>query len=507
MPEEAQVVLEVRALVKDFPGTRALDGVDLQVRRGEIHALLGENGAGKSTLIKAVAGAHRPTGGAILIEGREVTIGSPQEAQALGIAVVHQHSNLVPHLSVRENLMLGERLPRRIGPLIDWSAVDRRAAELLGRVGLDIDLHALVRALRPDEIALLAIAKAIASKAKLIILDEPTSALLPDEVAVLFRHMRRLAAEGNAFLYVSHRLTEVFEIADRVTVLRDGRRVGTWDRAGMSRPAIVEAIVGGNRALAEERGERQPLLGDVVLSAEGVAGGRLRDLSFALRSGEILGFAGLPGSGAEEALDLLFARQAMLQGTIKLAGRRVCFRSPRDAMKAGLALLPKDRLTESLLPGHSLRENISLPNLGRFISDPVLRFIRRGRERREAEEIARRLAVKSPTIETPIDALSGGNQQKAMLGRWLATGARVYLLNAPTAAVDVGAKAEIYGLIRRIAADGAGVIFTSPEVEEFPRVCDRVLVFNDGRIVGELAGRAASETRIMNLAVGGGDER
>ena len=503
---EAMPVLSVRGLVKEFPGTRALAGVDLDVRRGEIHALLGENGAGKSTLIKAICGVHMPTAGSILLDGHEVWPASPQQAQALGIAAVHQHSNLVPGLSVRENLLLGERLPRRFGGFIDWPAVDRRAAGLLGRVGLRIIPSVSVSDLRPDQVAMVSIAKAIVSDAKIIILDEPTSALLPHEVAVLFGHMRRLASEGHAFLYVSHRLTEVFEIADRVTVLRDGRVAGTWTRARMSRRAVVQAIVGGNPALSEESASPPPVLRDIVLAASDFGGGRVTSLSMELRGGEILGFAGLPGSGAEEALDLLYGRQRQERGSLSLDGKSQRFASPREAKRAGLALLPKDRIGESLLPMMSVRENISIPNLDGFISDPVLRFVRRGRERSAAVETARRLNVKAASIEAPIETLSGGNQQKAMLGRWVASGARVYLLSSPTAAVDVGAKAEIYELIRGIAADGGAVIFTSTEIEEFPRVCHRVLVFRDGVVVGELIGRDATENRIMQLAAGGADE-
>ena len=498
-----ELVLEVKALVKEFPGTRALAGVDLDVRKGEIHALLGANGAGKSTLIKAVVGAIAPTSGAIAVDGREVTIASPQDALAKGIVAVHQHSNLVPQLSVRENLFLGEKPPLRWSGLINWPALDRRARDLLARIGLDLDPRALISALRPDQVALVSIAKAIGSHAKLIILDEPTSALLPNEVAALFTHMRRLAKEGHAFLYVSHRLTEVFEIADRVTVLRDGRRAGTWERADMSPRRIIEAIVGGNRALIDEAPRAGPAFGAIRLAAKDLAGGRVADLSFAVRAGEILGFAGLPGSGAEEAMDLLYGRERVEGGTLALAGKSVTFRNPRAAKKAGIALLPKDRIKESLLPGQSVRANIALPNLDNFISDPVLRFILRGRERRATSEVAQRLNVKTRSIEAPIDSLSGGNQQKAMLGRWMASGASVYLLNSPTAAVDVGAKAEIYDLIRAIAADGAAVIFTSTEVEEFPLVCHRVLVFCNGRVAGELVGGEASEQRIMHLAVGG----
>ncbi|MGD0189022.1 MAG: ATP-binding cassette domain-containing protein, partial [Roseiarcus sp.] len=251
-PGASEIVLEVKGLVKEFPGTRALDGVDLRIRRGEIHALLGENGAGKSTLIRAVCGASRPTAGSILVDGRMVTFNSPQEARALGIAVVHQHFNLVPQLSVRENLALADSLPRRGGIFVDWNAMEHRAKKLLDRVGLRIDPKIEVSKLRPDESAMVAIAKAIGSDAKIIILDEPTSALLPAEVSILFGHMRRLASEGHSFLYVSHRLTEVFDIADRVTVLRDGRRVGTWTRAAMSRKTIIEAIVGGAKAWVDE---------------------------------------------------------------------------------------------------------------------------------------------------------------------------------------------------------------------------------------------------------------
>src|ERR1700722_7457142 len=307
-PIDPKIVLEVKGLVKEFPGTRALDGVDLQIRQGEVHALLGENGAGKSTLIRAICGASQPTAGTIFVDGAAVSLKSPQQALALGIAVVHQHFNLVPQLSVGENLVLAESLPRRAGLFVDWGAVERRARKLLERVGLKIDPKIEVSKLRPDENAMVAIAKAIGSDAKIIILDEPTSALLPDEVSILFAHMRRLAAEGHAFVYVSHRLTEVFEIAHRVTVLRDGRRAGTWARAEMSVKQVIQAIVGGDKAWSDEIVGQDSATGAVVLAAEGIAGGRVTDFSFAVRAGEILGIAGLPGSGAEEGLDLVVGR-------------------------------------------------------------------------------------------------------------------------------------------------------------------------------------------------------
>ena len=504
---DSEIVLEVKGLAKEYPGTRALDGVDLQIRRGEIHALLGENGAGKSTLIQLICGASRPTEGQIFFEGRPVELNSPQQAQDLGVAVVHQHFNLVPKLSVAENLFLSQTLPRRFGLFVNWTVIERRAAKLLDRVGLKIDPWTEVSGLRPDENAMVAIAKAIGSGARIIILDEPTSALLPAEVSILFGHMRRLASEGHSFLYVSHRLAEVFEIADCVTVLRDGRRAGAWTREQMSRKTIIKAIVGGDKPWIDDAAAGRANHGEPVFVASALAGGRVRALSFELRSGEILGFAGLPGSGAEEALDLLFARSAASGGQLTAYGKPLTLRSPRDAKKAAIALVPKNRHAESLLSGASVRENISLPNLDRFVTDPVIRFIRRSKERAEGTEIATRLAIKMSSIEASIDSLSGGNQQKAILGRWLASGAKIFMLNSPTAAVDIGAKADIYKLIREIAASGAGVIFTSTEVEEFLRVCHRVIVFRDGVVVGELTGANATEANIMHLAVGGEDER
>jgi ABC-type sugar transport system ATPase subunit len=499
----AAPLLEVRGIVKDFPGQRALDHVSLTVRRGEIHALLGENGAGKSTLIKVVTGVYQPDAGEILVEGRSVRFASPHDAQAAGIAVVHQHGNLVPSMSVQENLLLGEPLPRRMGLLVNWSVVRARARQLLERVGLSVAPSAPVASLRPDEVAMVSIAKAIATNARLIILDEPTTALLPREVDILFGHMRRLAAEGHGFVYVSHRLAEVFDIADGATVLRDGRRVWSCtDRAGLDRDHVVAAIVGKEAASGADEARVRLEQGSVALEVEGLTSAHVHDVSFTLRAGEILGLAGLPGSGAEETLDLLYGRTAPTAGSIRVQGTTVRFASPRDAVAAGLALVPKNRLAEAALTGFSVRENVSLPSLVRLISDPVLRLVRRGAERRLVVEVVERLNVKTTGIEAKIDSLSGGNQQKAILARWLGSGARVYLLNSPTAAVDVGAKAEIYRLLNEIADAGAAVLFTSTEVEEFPRLCDRVIVFCEGAVAGVLTGNQITEAEILRLAAG-----
>jgi len=498
----AEFAIECRNVVKEFPGTRALDGVDLQVRHGEIHALLGQNGAGKSTLIRAFAGADPPTSGAIFVEGAEVRIGTPQMAQSFGVAVVHQHFNLAADLSVRENLFLGHSFPRRWNGLVDWRSLTEKAQALLDRLGLKIDPCANVADLRPDELAMIAIARAVATDAKVIILDEPTAALLPDEVAVLFAHIRRLAAEGHAFLYVSHRLSEVFEIANRITVLRDGRRIGTWPLAETTRAAVIAAIVGSNRAEVDEMRPSEASHGAVVLSVTNAASEGVRNLTFALREGEVVGFAGLPGSGAEEAVAMIYGRQPLRSGDFELDGKARSFRSVRDAKAAGLALIPGDRHGEAMLGGLTVRENIALPVFERFITDPVLRLMREPQERRHAEQIVSTLSIKTPSVDTSIDNLSGGNQQKAILGRWLGAGSRIFLMMAPTAAVDIGAKAEIYRLIHKLAEDGAAILFTSPEVEEYRRVCNRVLVFHGGEVVQELSGEEATETRIMEIAAG-----
>ena len=507
MPDEggAAPLLEVREISKDFPGQRALDNVSMTLRRGEIHALLGENGAGKSTLNKIITGVYHANGGQVLVDGRVIHFNHAHAAQAAGIAVVHQHGNLVPSLTVQENLMLGERLPCRAGVFIHWGAVRERAARLLRRVGLSISPTTLVSALRPDEVAMVSIAKAIATDAKIIILDEPTTALLPGEVATLFAQMRRLASEGHGFLYVSHRLSEVFDIADRATVLRDGKRVWSCDdRSGLRRDDVVSAIVGKERELATvvDTAPLSHALGAELLAVTELSSARVNKVSFTLKAGEIVGLAGLPGSGAEETLDLIYGRDAQSGGTIAVSGVIARFSSPRAAVAAGLALVPKERLAEAAMPGFSVRENVSLPSLARFVTDPILRLIKRGKERTLVQDVVARLNVKTVSLEAKIDSLSGGNQQKAILARWLGTNAKVYLLNSPTAAVDVGAKAEIYRLLKDLAANGAAVLFTSTEVEEFPRLCSRVLVFRGGSVVAELHGIATTEAQILRLAAG-----
>ncbi len=499
---DEDAVLQIRGMRKEFPGTLALDDVFLSVRRGEIHALLGENGAGKSTLIKCVCGAYSATAGDVLVEGRPVSFSTPRGAAEAGIAVVHQHYNLVANLSVAENLWLGEPLPRRFGGLVDWPALHARARDVIAKVGLDIPTDANIADLRPDQLAMISIAKAISGDARIIILDEPTNALLPHEVERLFEQMRNLAARGHSFLYVSHRLAEVFEIADRATVLRDGRNAGVFDRSTMDHRAIVDAIVGKRGALAERKSHSHATE-KTLLEVVRLSGVRSRNISFNLHAGEVIGLAGLPGSGAEETLNLLFGRVRRHTGEVRMGGRNLKLRDPAAAIAAGIALVPADRLAESIFHAESIRSNISMPSLARYLRDPFFKLLNRNAENVATQEVADRMRVRMPGIETRIDDLSGGNQQKVVLGRSLSTGAKIFLLNSPTAAVDVGAKAEIYELIDELAANGVGIVFASTELEEYPVVCDRVYVFSGGSVVGELTGDRLTEANIMTLAAGG----
>jgi len=495
-------ILQVRGAVKDYPGQRALDHMDFELRAGEVHALLGENGAGKSTLIKAVAGALSLTDGTIEVGGEPVDLRNPQAAQRLGVAVVHQQGNLIAGLSVTENVLMVEGLGRRAGLLVSWASAHRRTRELLDRVGLpDLDPHTEVSELGPHQSAMVAVAKALASNARVIILDEPTTALLPAEVDVLFGQMRKLADEGIGFVFVTHRLGEVFKVCERITVMRDGRLVGTWMTPELNHDSLVDQLVGDERAIAEDAFVGGSVPGDVVLQVQDLRDEVLRGVSFVARAGEVVGIASLPGEGATETIDALYG-QRRSSGRISVDGRSCRVRSPEQAVAAGFGLVPRDRHARGLVPNMSVRENATLASTRSFVTDPLLRIMRRGQERAEVGRVMQRLSLKSPSLEAEVRTLSGGNQQKVVIGRWLLRDARVYLLDSPTAAVDVHTKAEIYGLARQMADSGAAVVFSSTELEEFERVCDRVLVLNAGEIVGELSGADNNVNTIMRLSFG-----
>lgn len=498
-----EVVLAARDVVKVFPGVRALDGVDLTLRAGEIHALMGENGAGKSTLIKVLTGVHTPEEGRIELRGQPILPRTPADARRLGIATVYQEINLVPTLSVAENLSLG-RQPTRWG-VIRWGELRRRAKASLDRLGLDLPVDRPLGSFPLAVQQLAAIARAIDLHASVLILDEPTSSLDADEVGRLFSVMRGLRERGLAILFVTHFVDQVYEIADRITVLRNGRRVDERRTDEMPRRALIDAMLGramppgpqdepdgrASTAAATEVGRERP----PVLVARGLARrGAMQPFDLELHEGEVVGLAGLLGSGRTETARLLFGLDRPDRGELRLRGERVRRPSPRRSVRRGLALLPEDRQREGLFPHLSVRENIILALQAKR---GWWRPLPRARRERIASDLIKALRIRTPNADRPIRLLSGGNQQKAILARCLATEPIVLILDEPTRGIDVGAKQEVERLVAEWRAKGLAILFISAELDEVARDADRVLVLRDRRIVAELGGEAATSERIV----------
>lgn len=497
-PTAPAPLLAMRGIEKSFPGVLAVRGVDLELRRGEVLALLGENGAGKSTLMMVLAGVHQPDQGRIVIDGVEVRFRSPDQARRAGIAVIHQELNLIPALSACDNIFLGQE---RGGWLASRRAEAREAADLLRRLGLSVPLHVPCRRLTVAQQQIVEIAKALLHEARIIVMDEPTAALTPLETEQLFRVVEELKARGLGIIYISHRLEEIFRLADRVTVLRDGVNAGDRATAAVDRPNLIEMMVG--RSLKEEFPRRDAPRGEVRLVAEGLTRGRaVRGVSLAVRRGEVLAITGLVGSGRTETARLIFGADRAEAGRVLLDGRELRIRGPRDAIRAGIALLPEDRKTQGLVLAHSLRENFGLPNLA-WLSR--FGFIRQRREREQFADYAARLRIRAPSDSERARNLSGGNQQKLVLAKWLARRCEVLLFDEPTRGIDVGARYEIYSLINELAAAGKAVVMISSDLPEVLGMADRILVMHEGRINGELPdARQADQRQIMELAMRGG---
>lgn len=493
-------LLEARALSKRFPGVRALHGVNLTLGHGEVLAVIGENGAGKSTLMKILAGVQPPDSGEIRIEGRPVSIDSVRAAEQLGIALIHQELNLADNLDVASNVFLG-REPRRAG-FIDRQRLHEEAGRCLAQVGLDCSSHTLVSALSLGRRQMVEIAKALSTHARVLIMDEPTSSLSQHETDQLYRVVKDLRARGVSIVYISHRLGEVKELADRVVVLRDGENAGELGADAIQHDAMVRLMVG--RDLGRHT-RSSCARGDNLLEVRGLitpAYPRL-PLSFALRPGEIVGVAGLVGAGRTELLRVLFGIDRAVAGEILVAGRRLDLRSPQDAIAAGLALVPEDRKQQGVLLEMAVGANSTLASLRRNSPNG---FRRPGREHELAERLTRQLNVKTPSLDQFVLYLSGGNQQKVALAKWLALEPRVLLLDEPTRGIDVGAKQEIYRLMEELAGRGVAILFVSSEMEEILRMSDRTLVMHLGRITGELSREQLGEEAIMRLATGGSHE-
>ncbi|MDY7107804.1 MAG: sugar ABC transporter ATP-binding protein [Planctomycetota bacterium] len=498
-------VLAARGMSKRFAAVQALAGVDFSLRAGEIHSLMGENGAGKSTLIKCLTGVHRPDAGSIRLEGKPIAPASPREAETLGISTVYQEVNLIPHLSVAENICLG-REPLRWRPLkkIDWRAVRRRARSALARLGLKVDVTRELGACSIAVQQLVAIARALDIDARVLILDEPTSSLDRDEVAELFAVLRRLRDQGLGIIFISHFIGQVLAVSDRVTVLRDGRFVGERPAAGLSRGELVSMMVGREletgiarrptvgAAEESERKDRPPLLRARSLGRRGA----LEDVDVSIDAGEAVGLAGLLGSGRTETARVLFGAERPDRGRIELDGRPVRLRSPRKAIARRIALTPEDRKTEGIVPNLTVRENIELALQSRR---GLAALGGSAQRRRLAERYIRELGIRTPSPDTPVSNLSGGTQQKVLLARWLATEPRLLMLDEPTRGIDVAAKAEIIRLINELRARSVAILFISSELEEMTDTCQRVIVLRDRRSIAELSGEDITESAVLNV--------
>ncbi|HET8642737.1 MAG TPA: sugar ABC transporter ATP-binding protein [Pseudonocardiaceae bacterium] len=501
---EQRVILRLTDVVKTFPGVRALDGVTLEVRAGEVHCLLGQNGAGKSTLIKVLSGAHRPDSGHIEWLGEPVSFPSPQAAMKAGIATIYQELDLVDDLSVAENAFLGHE-PRRFG-LLRRGHIARRTRQILGRLGHpEIPPTRAVRALPSAGKQVVSMARALSHEAKLIIMDEPSAVLAHDEVGNLFRIIRDLTANGIAVIYISHRLEEIREIGDRVTVLKDGRTTAanlparttpTRDLVSRMTGRSIEYVFPQRPAEPPERGP-----GTELLRVEGLTRhGEFADVSLTVAKGEIVGIAGLVGSGRSELLETIFGARRPDAGTVQVAGRPLRPGSVAAAVRAGVGMAPEERKSQALLLGEPIYRNITL---ARFTDYATAGLTNAGRERAEAERIAVSLDLRPPGVRRPVGTLSGGNQQKVVVGRWLLGRVRLLLLDEPTRGVDVGARAELYQVIRRLASTGVGVLLVSSEVPEVLGLSDRALVMREGRMIHEAPAAELDEDTVLDLVMAG----
>ena len=490
---------ELRGISKRFGATQALADVSLDLLPGEIHALVGENGAGKSTLVKILAGIHQPDSGTILLDGQPIQIGGPAEARAIGIAVVHQEPRLFPDLTVAENVFLGHAPAGRLGS-IDWGATRRAAAALFAQLDVQFDVNAPVRGLSMADQQLIEIAKSLSVEARVLVLDEPTASLSSHEVERLFAIVRRLRDRGVSILFVSHRLDEVFALCDRATVFRDGRHVVTMATADLTTADLVRHMVG--RAVTLFPKIETPL-GDTLLEVDGLTKvGSFRDVSFAVRSGEIVGFAGLVGAGRTEVARVLFGIDRRDAGVVRLGGVPVAFGSPSAALTAGIAYVPEDRHQDGLVLDFTIAQNVTLPILPRLFPRLLLRS---SVERSVATDQTRQFNVRMTGVDQLVGALSGGNQQKVVLAKWLASKPRVLILDEPTRGIDIGAKVEVHRIISELAASGLGIILISSDLPEVLAMSDRILVMHEGRIAAEIPRNRATEERVMYAATGSAD--
>ncbi len=494
---EQPALLEMRNITKEFPGVKALDGVSLTVRPGTVHALMGENGAGKSTLMKCLFGIYSKDSGTIQLEGKEINFKSSKEALENGVAMVHQELNQALTRSVMDNLWLG-RYPKVGGIMVSESAMRKRTQEIFDELEVRVDPKAIMSTMPVSQRQMVEIAKAVSYNSKIIVFDEPTSSLTEVEVEHLFRIINMLRSKGCGIIYISHKMEEILRISDEVTIMRDGTWVATRPAKELTMEEIIRLMVG--RELTNRFPPKDNVPGDVILEVEGLSGKytRLQEASFQLRKGEILGIAGLDGSGRTEVLENLFGSMTRGGGTVRLHGKEIRNKSPREAIKNGFALLTEERRATGIFGIRDIRENTVISNLNSYLIGGFCLSEKKMKE--DTDWSIQAMHIKTPGQSTQIRSLSGGNQQKVIIGRWLLTKPEVLLLDEPTRGIDVGAKYEIYQLILNLAEEGKGVIMVSSEMPELLGVCDRILVMSGGRVAGEVDAKNTSQEEILTLA-------
>jgi len=498
MEQHNGTIIKLKGITKTFPGVLALDNVDFDLKKGEVHVLIGENGAGKSTLIKIISGAYKKDAGTIILDGKELEIHNPRHAQELGIATVYQEFNLIPYLSVAENIFLG-RQPLKRGPLrtIDKPRMNREAIELLKSLEIEIDPKIIVRKLGIAHKQMVEIAKAFSVKSKICIFDEPTAALTPNEIQELFALIRRLKNGGVGIIYISHRLEEVFSIGSRITVLRNGQYVDTRGVDEVSTADLVEMMVG--RKIEETRLDFGRKLGPEVLRVENLTGEKFRDVSISVREGEIVGLAGLIGSGRTEVLRTIFGADRAKSGSVYLKGEDIKIKEPKQALDRKIALLPEDRKVDGLVSCRPVDENIILSSLNAVSTAGILK---KGKIFKRVRNFIDKLDIKTPGQKQLVMFLSGGNQQKVIIARWLCAECDVLMFDEPTRGIDVGAKQEVHNLMKSLAQQGAALIVVSSEIPELMKICDRIYVMHEGTIAGEFHSEGLTSDMILNAAFG-----
>lgn len=491
---EQDIKLRVSNIEKSFPGVKALNRINFAVRKGTVHVICGENGAGKSTLMKVINGIYKPDAGEILIDGKTVEVRNPIQARAMGISMIFQELNYMPEMTLEESLFVGNWPRTRYGQ-IDWSEIRKRTLALLAAEKLQYRPDTKLKDLTVSDIQMLEILKAISYNSDIIIMDEPTSAITNKEVETLFRKIEELRSRGTCIIYISHKMDEIFRIADDITVFRDGAVVDSRPASEYDMETVISQMVG--RKLESDYPKTETAIGDKVLETTGLTGGAFTDVSFSVRAGEIVGFAGLMGAGRTEVMRAVFGLDPYAAGEIRIGERPVTIRSVRDSIRHKLVMLSEDRRRFGIIPVRSVKENVALSNLKKFIHGGRLHV---EAERKTVEAYCKAMNVKTPTLDTPIESLSGGNQQKVVLAKWMLTDPDVLIVDEPTRGIDVGAKYEIYKLMAELAQQGKGIVMVSSELPELIGMCDRIYVMAQGRIMGELDRSAFSQEAIMKLA-------